>query len=233
MKSEKLLRIFYPKRCSICSEIIELHKDYCGCEGKEFLSFGLDFCDRCGGQNGRCACSKAYTVKLEHITAPFVYSSIAKEMLLDLKFHGVKKNASFFSKKMSYQFVSAYPKSKADFVTFVPMTAEREKERGYNQSRLLASGVSKQLFLPLKEVLFKTDETQPQHLLGEKDRMKNLTNVFCISDETQVYAKTVILCDDIKTTGTTLKRCCDVLYAAGAKEIYCLCAAVSDFGDLF
>lgn len=233
MKSEKLMRIFYPKRCSICGNIIEINKQHCGCEGSQFLSFGLDFCDSCGGQKGRCACKKPYTVKLEHMTAPFIYSGIAKEMLLDLKFHGEKKNADFFSNKMSFQFVSAYPQSKVDFVSFVPMTAEREKERGYNQSRLLAQGVAKKLFLPLKSVLMKNAETQPQHLLDEKDRMKNLNDVFSVCDNFEVFGKTIILCDDIKTTGTTLKRCCDVLYSAGAKEIFCLCAAVSDFGDLF
>ena len=75
----------------------------------------------------------------------------------------------------------------------------------------------------------KTVETKKQHNLSATERMTNLDNTFRLKSGADVRGKTVILCDDIKTTGTTLKKCCDVLFENGARDVYCLCIAVSDY----
>ncbi len=221
-------RIFFPKHCSVCGEIIPIEKPFCGCDGNEYFETEENCCEYCG--QSICACGNKNTVCLPHITAPFLYTALAKERLLNFKFYGEKKEAEFFGEKMAFKFARAFYNVNADFVTFVPMTEKQVKERGYNQSQLLAEVVSERLFLRCEAVLSKTKETVSQHSLSQKERLENLVDIFEVTDS-RVKGKTVILCDDIKTTGTTLSRCCDVLFKAGAKDVYCLCSAVSDFSN--
>lgn len=230
---KQLIRVFYPKRCSSCGDIVPLGKDYCDCFKNTYTRVGDDFCERCGCDRDRCCCHEKSAIRFEHITAPFVYTGLVRERLLALKFFGEKDEADFFSYEMAQRFAASFPDAKIDAVTFVPMTKAAVRDRGYNQSELLAKGISKRLFVPFVDVLAKTAETENQHGLSGEQRMKNLDGVFEVISEGKVRGKTLILCDDIKTTGTTLMRCVQALKAAGAKEVYCLCAAVTDYVAAF
>ena len=130
---------------------------------------------------------------------------------------------------MSVRFSEAYPLVKADTVTYVPMTERAQKKRGYNQSRLLALEISKRLLVPFDTLLVKQCDTKRQHDLTAEERTTNLVGAFGVADGADITGKTVILCDDIKTTGSTLAECVKVLKSCGAKEVYCLCAAISDY----
>ena len=130
---------------------------------------------------------------------------------------------------MALRFAEAFPDAKPDVVTFVPMTRRAETERGFNQSALLARGVAKQLFLPCKPLLQKKADTIGQHELSAKMRLQNLQNVIFPLPGAAIEGKTVLLCDDIKTTGSTLRACTDALRAAGAADVFCLCCAISEY----
>lgn len=227
MKSEIIKRIFFPKRCFVCGELIPIERRFCNCGEDRYDKLNLESCEHCGSE--KCVCGFENAVKLSHITAPFVYSYLAKQRLCNLKFSGEKNEAEFFGEEMSFRFAQVFVNAKADMVTFVPMRPDDEKERGYNQSELLAQSVARHLFLPKADVLVKNKDSVCQHTLSQKERLENLKDTFEVKNKSEVYGKTIILCDDIKTTGTTLKRCSDELFACGAKDVYCLCAAVSDF----
>lgn len=229
---KKLIRLLYPERCTNCGEIIPIEKNYCLCRNSNIVKLSDDFCEHCAGEKDSCVCGRKGTVYLEHIVAVYDYSGLIREKLLKLKFRGEKKEAIFFAEKMSIRFVKAYPKVRADYITFVPMIKEDIAERGYNQSKIIAKEVGKRLNVKCEKLLIKKEKTKSQHTLNQKERLENLIDVFSVNEEFSLRDKTIILCDDIKTTGTTLRRCCDVLYGAGAAEVYCLCAAIAGFADL-
>lgn len=230
---DKLKRIFFPKECPACGAIVPIEEEYCNCIGKEYHLVPKSFCEHCGAQIENCSC-KADEFTLPHITAPFYYSSLARMRLLEFKFQSSKGESEFFGEKMAECFSVTFPEIEPDFVTFVPMTKDEREKRGFNQSALLAFEVAKRLFVPCRGVLYKNKSSQAQHTLSKEQRMKNLAGAFSVPNEDDVKGKTVILCDDIKTTGTTLKRCCDALFESGAKDVFCLCAAVTDYRkDLF
>ena len=81
----------------------------------------------------------------------------------------------------------------------------------------------------MQDTVVKIKETELQHSLGAKERVKNLEGAFAIKKGADVKGKTLLLCDDIKTTGTTLSKCADVLYENGAKAVYCIVLAVTDY----
>ena len=96
-----------------------------------------------------------------------------KEAILDFKFHDKPENSVFFAEKLNESIVESYNTLHIDFVTVVPISRKRRKERGYNQSELLAKQlVKKQTDLIYVPCLEKKKENLEQHKLSAKDRKK-------------------------------------------------------------
>ena len=213
--------------------IVPIERDYCDCYKNTILKAEC-LCPHCGVREENCICGEDYAVFLPHFTAPFYYDGLIKAKLHDLKFNGRKNESRFFFAPMAKAFSSAFPDVSIDLITFVPMTRSKASERGFNQSRLLAEGTAKLLSLPCADILEKTTETEAQHSLDQKLRLKNLHNCFSVKSGSDTKGKTILLVDDIKTTGKTLSECASTLLLSGADDVYCLCAAATYFSkDIF
>jgi len=102
----------------------------------------------------------------------------------------------------------------------VPLHPSRERERGYNQSKILAEEISKLCSLPLLDkVLLRKKKTKDQTNLLPEERERNVKGAFRVSDNLVLKGKRVLLVDDVMTTGATLEECSKVLKEAGAKEV--------------
>lgn len=120
-------------------------------------------------------------------------------------------------------------------VTFTPLHYRRLAQRGYNQAQLLAEYVGSKLGIPVKDLLIKTKATKRQVELQGSARRKNLKQVFKVQKSTclaesrrevkSLKGKTIVIVDDVTTTGSTLEECAKVLKAAGAKEVWGLVVA--------
>ncbi len=108
----------------------------------------------------------------------------------------------------------------------VPLHPRRLRERGFNQSLVLARHVAGHLqteldFLSLRRIKY----TLPQTGLGKKDRQKNVRQAFGVTDHEAIKGKTILLVDDVSTTGNTLNECAKVLRKSGCKRVLCLVLA--------
>lgn len=112
------------------------------------------------------------------------------------------------------------------------MTDKAKRMRGYNQSEIMARQIADRLFIPCREILIKTKDTPKQHHLASESRRKNLADAIALKDGTDIKHKTVLIIDDIKTTGSTLFVCENVLLFAGATDVFCAVAAVPVFGNI-
>lgn len=102
----------------------------------------------------------------------------------------------------------------------VPLHPVRERERGYNQSRLLAEGLSESLSLPVeKRRLIRKKNTQTQTRLDAGERQKNVENVFALKKKAVKPGRRVMLVDDVVTTGATLNSCARALKEAGVSTV--------------
>ena len=229
MMLDILSRIFFPQRCPLCGNLIPIHKSYCSCSGEESVFISDDFCRGCGAENDKCTCNEKDGFQLDNVAGVYIYSGKIKSQLALFKFAKEKRFAKEFSLSMSERVAKVFCDVDFDAVTFVPASEKSFKERGFNQSELLAKGVAERLFLPLSDTVIKIKETELQHSLGAKERVKNLEGAFAIKKGADVKGKTLLLCDDIKTTGTTLYKCADVLYKNGAKAVYCIVLAITDY----
>lgn len=107
-----------------------------------------------------------------------------------------------------------------DFVTCVPLSAKGRRKRGYNQAALLAKQTALHLHLPYKATLIKIRENTAQHSLPKAMRWENVQGVYAPRRKTLLNGKSVLLIDDIVTTGNTLRECAHVLEKSGA-TVWC------------
>ena len=102
----------------------------------------------------------------------------------------------------------------------VPLHKNKLRKRGYNQSTLIAEGMSSILNIPVsKEILTRKIKTQTQTYLKKYERWENVKDVFYCSDISGIKDKHVLIIDDVITTGATIEACANVLLEAGAKKI--------------
>lgn len=171
-----------------------------------------DFC-------GHCAFEKTYYDKGY---SPFCYEGLVQKAILDMKFHNNAVNAQVLARYLAQ--CATQHNLQFDCVTFVPMTPSAQKKRGYNQAQLLAESFCDILNLPAPlPLLKKVKETQPQEKLGKKQRLENLVGAFAATQP--LKGKTVLLIDDIKTTGATLNQCAMALKRRSAEKVLFLTVA--------
>lgn len=114
------------------------------------------------------------------------------------------------------------------FVTAVPMHPKRLRGRGRNHAELLARSAAKRLDAEYRELLFRTRNAPQQARLNTKERKKNLKDAFAVLPECReaVRGASVLLIDDVCTTGSTGKYCAEALRNAGASRVYLATYAV-------
>ncbi len=225
----RLLDLFYPRRCPVCGKVLPFGETQCTCHSLQTKRVDAPACEHCGAGLDRCTCQRTGELTLPHLAAPFYYCGKVRDDLLELKFHGEKTLAVQLGREMAVCFAVRFPDVQPDVVTSVPMTKKGERARGFNQSTLLAKQVAQQLLLPFSPLLKKTRETEKQHACSETQRKTNLLGAFALQKNADVCGKTVLLIDDIKTTGATLRECAQTLKENGAASVYCLCCAVTEY----
>lgn len=106
-----------------------------------------------------------------------------------------------------------------DIIITVPISKQRKKERGYNQSYLVAKEISKIINVPIaRNVLYKIKNTVPQSSLNKKQREENAKGVYKIKNIKKVQNKKILIIDDIYTTGNTVNECAKNLIQNGVKR---------------
>ena len=116
--------------------------------------------------------------------------------------------------------------SKYSLLIPVPLHIKRLRERGFNQSLLLAQKLGKKYRLPVSFSLLKRRKfTLTQTGLNKKERGKNIKGAFAVLDRQKVSGKNIILIDDVYTTGATINECAKVLLKAGAEQVAVLTLA--------
>lgn len=221
-----LLDIFYPRRCKYCGSVIDLRRDICvNCENslKEITG---EICTHCGAEKQKCFC-KDKKLFYKSVCAPFYYDGAASKAIWNLKFKSMPEFADVLAEDMVACFKAHYGNYSFDYCTFVPSVKKDVKKRGFNHAELLARKFSETANIPCEEFLIKCTNTQPQHTLPEMQRSGNLLGCFDTINTEKMKNARILLCDDVKTTGTTLNECAKTLLIGGAAEVLCLTAAIT------
>jgi ComF family protein len=147
-----------------------------------------------------------------------------------LKYSGAERIAEQFGALIAKKIVNDEKLSMSDIIVPVPLHPARKRERGYNQSELIADSVGKQLGIKSEtHLLERTRQTQSQTLFDLEGRKKNIAGAFSITKKFRDAAegKNVLLIDDVITTGSTIRECAMALKENGATEVYAASAAIT------
>ena len=223
------LEILFPRKCPVCDRIIT-PKDAVICPacrrrvslvteprclkcGKQLFSEEAEYCDGCE--------KKAF-----HYTRGLVlmnYDSVARKILAELKYRGKCDNADYLAAETVARLGEEILRMEADFFVPVPVHPRRKRVRGFNQAELIAKRLGERLEIPVRtDILKRIKNTLPQKELGSAARLNNLLKAFAVKNTDKLAGKTVILVDDIYTTGSTAEACARVLLLGGAKGVYLL-----------
>ncbi|MCD8327553.1 MAG: ComF family protein [Ruminococcus sp.] len=210
-----ILDILYPNRCPLCERIIRYDELVCD-DCKKAIKSTDDFCKLCGLKKCDCNNKKYYDLAL----SVGVYEGRLRSALLRLKTLRNDELSEFFAQSISEKLGD----TKLDAVVFVPMTKQRKRKSGFNQSYHLAKALSNELNLPLiKNALVKVKDYKHHELTGVQ-RVLEVKGAY-IKGNAEIRNKKVALVDDIVTTGSTMNECARLLKEMGAKSVTALFVA--------
>ena len=226
--AESLKAILWPQRCIFCSELIFWNKEKTCDRCKNSLPYVTGrICKKCGCSKDNCSCT-SNILYYDSAAAPFYYEDSVKKALTGMKFSQRKEYAEAFSEYMLKTLSERYKDEKFDVILCVPLHKKDRRKRGYNQSELLSRYISEKSGIPYKDnVLEKIYRTKMQMSQKGIERSGNLLGAFSVRNGADLEDKSILLIDDIKTTGATVSECGKMLYLAGAKEVCVLSCAVT------
>ncbi len=209
------------------------------CQNDEMLKFVLDlifpkFCVGCG-RFYTFLCNSCYqqinfyplkvtpnleNIFLEEIIVMAKYEGVLKKLVTTLKYKSVKDISLVLAELIFL--TTDIPE--VEIITSVPLHHQRKKNRGFNQSSEIAKELSRLLRKPYLKLLRKTKHSKPQAKINDRDkRLTQLKNNFELYQ--QINSNSILIIDDVTTTGTTLNECARVLKKNGVKKIYGLVVA--------
>jgi len=147
-----------------------------------------------------------------------------KELIHNFKYSGIREVGPVLAGVLIQRLQAGKIRGEKVLVP-VPLHSRRQRQRGFNQAEILARYVSRRLNIPGGIALKRKLNTKSQVELSGREWRKNLAGAFVCGDQELVKGKTVILVDDVSTTGATLEECAKVLRAAGARQVWGLVVA--------
>lgn len=161
----------------------------------------------------------------ERTFSGFIHEGLVRQMIHLLKYGGREDIGVFLGAIVAGRMDSRFP-ARVDRVVPIPLHPVRLRERGYNQAAIIARSVAQVREWPYAgDLLFRVRSTQSQTRMNREDRLRNLSGGFAVAPGSDIRGKTILLVDDVTTTGATLKAGAEALHRAGASDIFLLTIA--------
>ena len=209
---EWILDILWPKKCLGCGrEGTYICKD---CE------IFLSEVDSTGSPQVVFKMKEAEPLSLEPLSLMSIweYEGLMEKLILKIKYDGCYDIINELVEKAFEKIELNLP---ADtYITYVPMYKKKEKGRGFNQAELIAGKVGEKINRPVVKLLEKIKDNRSQVGLGPQERMENVRDVFTAVPMKEVKPLSVLIVDDVYTTGATMGECIKVLKKVGIKNVW-------------
>ncbi|MBR1496489.1 MAG: ComF family protein [Oscillospiraceae bacterium] len=206
-----LLDLLYPPRCAFCHKLTEDRSAFCSrCRASLPYTRG-------GGEKHGNFFSVCWS--------PLYYEKDVRASLHRYKFGQATGYAAVYAPLVA-ECIRERLDGEYDLISWVPLSRKRLRERGYDQSRLLAEAVAPLLGGEAVSTLEKPRNTPKQSTMGAAEqRRANIAGAYRVSEPERLAGRRVLLLDDIVTTGATLSECAGTLLSAGAAGVVCATVA--------
>ena len=225
--------ILFPLRCPICDEILPFGGNRICDSCKASLPYvGEDYCLKCGRplklrSEEYCPACRRCTHSFDSGRSLFVYNDALRHSLALFKYKNRREYAGFYAGELYKVFNRHIRMRNPDALIPVPVSKARLKRRGYNQAGLLAAELGKLTGIPVRnDYISRIRDTPALKKLGRRQRQKNLKKAFKITGN-DVKLKTIMVIDDIFTTGSTMDEISSVFKEAGVEKVYFLTVAAA------
>jgi ComF family protein len=162
-------------------------------------------------------------IRLEGATSLFRFEKGSKyqNLLHLLKYQGQKNIGNFLGRMLGAE-IKESPFGKVDHIVPVPLHLKKEKKRGFNQCEVIAEGVSEVIEVPVNSsLLIRVSDTDTQTRKNRFERWENMEKVFRLQETAQeLDSPSILLIDDIVTTGATIESCAEALSSIKGSKIY-------------
>ncbi len=232
----RVLNFFLPTACSYCrSSVGDSSVPYfCRSCWSDFSLISGPLCPRCGkpfespealshSPDHECLSCRRQPPRFDQSLSVGEFEGPLREAIHQFKYRPCRSLGAPLGAWMAEGVRMAL---RPDVVMPVPLHRKRLRQRGFNQSLLLAHGVSERSAILLSfDNLQRIRFTRPQVELSGEERMRNVSGAFALRHPAEVEGKQVLLIDDVYTTGATLSECAEVLKEAGASSVIALTLA--------
>ena len=208
-----ILHIFFPPKCVLCKRVLSKEE--------------TDLCKTCRENQPEYGAHKIKLSFLAQWTGLWYYKDDVRTSILRYKFYGRRSYASAYGRLLAMK-LQKEGWDDTDILTWIPISRQRKRSRGYDQSELLAKAMAEELGWELTPTLRKIRNTRPQSTMGgAPQRRANILGAYQVIDPDLVRDKRILLVDDIITTGATASEAARMLLTAGAKEVKLATLAVA------
>jgi len=218
------LNILFPKTCLGCGRDIKYDSvsPFCRKCSADIKTVSAMYCKKCGNpEEPGLICGDCRGLKyLDGLRSAFIFADPIRKAVHAFKYGDRPELASFLGGEMAEIFREYDLFSDSFFLLPVPLHKKKLKERGYNQSSLLASVIAEKnkLFI-IENAAERNRKTESQARLDRKGRIKNMAEAFTVTSVPQVKNRNIIIVDDVATTLATLDSLAGALKKAGAKKV--------------
>ena len=222
------LRLLFPASCVLCRKPLDLLENVlcktCFCMLRVLEDPVCKTCSRplprFGEHSSRCGECKRMKVYIKSMTAAVPFDDFHRPLIHAVKFHKKRWVFDVYEPFIKLRLEKA-DLPDIDFLLPIPMDHARKRTREFNQAKDLADQTGRILIKPvLENILKRRGGHHSQSLLGKKERMQNIQSQFYAPRTEKIRDKTILLIDDIFTTGATVNECARILREAGAKEVH-------------
>lgn len=218
-KFDEFLNLIYPGKCLVCAKVLPRGK-------------ALPSCERCFSEFNLVNYTITGDFSFDRNLSFFEYNKALRAIILDIKF-GKRAHKMVNLAKLAINACDDIHSTLSDYKDFdaiipVPLHKKRFKERGFNQSYVLAKEIAQIINLPVdNNICERSIYTVPQSQLGGRHRQENVRGIFSLKKDSIVAGKNFVLVDDIFTTGETLNSLSATLRDNGADKIACITVGIA------
>lgn len=230
--AQALTALCFPPRCLLCNQPTA-RQHICPACRPAIHRITPPFCHRCGiphlstvPENHRCGLCLKDHWHFDSARSLVLYQSPFAELITSFKFAGNLSVLPLFSELFQHGVSADPPYRHTTIITPVPLSRQRLRQRGFNQSLELIRAFFPKAGPRIRpQLLVRTRHTAPQTTKSGNARRASLKGAFALGRNQNVKGEKVLLVDDVLTTGTTVNECASVLRKAGASEIHVLTLA--------
>lgn len=227
----RCLDLLFPERCAMCDRVIEASRYAICADCRKIIPLICEpKCKKCGRQirhddEEYCADCARMVHSYNRGVCLLVYDELVSHSMYRFKYGNRQRYAAFFGDEIARRLGREILGFNAQVIVPVPLHKKRLKMRGYNQAYLLAKRIGERLSIPVRDdIVYRAKNTKALKVLNPSQRQNNLKGAFKLGADSVKYCS-IILVDDIYTTGSTVDEISSLLKRAGARCVYFIAVA--------